>query len=155
MASLQYQAAPSAEIALAAATAKTVLQVAAPANQRVKLMAFGVYFDGVSTTAEPVQIELVRQTTAGTMTAITAATNELTKRDPSLAEAVQATAAKNATAEPTTTDIVEARECHPQQGLEVWYPIDREVLIQGGGRLGLRITAPAAVNCRPYMALEE
>lgn len=142
--------ASTAEIALSAATAKTVLQLVAATNHRVKLLGWGVFFDGTSTTAEPVQIRLLRQTTAGTMTALTP-----TKRDDSIADTLLTTAQHTATAEPTAGDVLDALECHPQQGFKEWYPMGAEVIIGGGDRLGLEVTAPATVNCRAAMTFEE
>lgn len=149
MAAFQGSAA-TAEIALAAATAKTVLQLVAATNHRVKVLGFGIYFDGVSTTAEPVQVRILRQTTAGTMTALTTF-----KRDDSIADTLLTTAQHTATAEPTAGDLIEAREVHPQQGWEVWYPQGSELIVGGGDRVGIEATAPATVNCRAQFIFEE
>lgn len=149
MAAFQGQAA-TAEIALSAATAKTVLQLVAAANHRVKVLGYQLAFDGVSTTAEPVQIRVLRQTTAGTMTALTP-----TKRDDSIADSLLTTAQHTATAEPTAGDVLEAMECHPQQGYAVFYPMGAEIIIGGGDRVGWELTAPAAVNVRLTAWFEE
>lgn len=149
MAAFQGQAA-TAEIALTAATAKTVLQLVAAANHRVKLLSWGIFFDGTSTTGEPVQVRLLRQTTAGTATALTP-----TKRDDSIADTLLTTAQHTATAEPTAGDLLEAIECHPQQGYQAFYPMGAEVIIGGGDRVGLEVTAPATVNCRAMFLFEE
>lgn len=149
MAAFQGQAA-TAEIALTAATAKTVLQLVAAANHRVKILGWGVFFDGTSTTAEPVQVRLLRQTTAGTMTALTP-----TKRDDSIADTLLTTAQHTATAEPTAGDLIEAIEVHPQQGYQVLYPLGVEPIIGGGDRVGIECTAPAAVNVRAVALFEE
>lgn len=150
MAGLLWTAKPTGEIALSAATAKTVLQVASPTNQRVKIKGWGVYFDGTSVSAEPVQIQLVRQTTAGTMTSVTPA-----KCDDSLAESVQSTAAVNASVEPTSGDVLQYREIHPQSGYEHTYGVCDEDWIKGGGRVGIICTAPSGVNVIPWMKCEE
>lgn len=141
---------PTSEIALAVATAKTVLQARAPTNQRVVLLRWGVFFDGVSVTGEPVQIELMFQTTDGTMTSITPK-----KIDGSLGETVQTTAGENATSEPTEGDFIAAFNVHPQQGLMIVYPLGQEPVMGGGDRIGIKCEAPAAVNCRPFMVVEE
>jgi hypothetical protein len=142
--------ATTAEIALTAATAKTIMQLVAASNHRVKLLEWGVYFDGTSTTAEPVQVRLLRQTTAGTMSSLTP-----TKNDDSLAETLQTTAQHTATAEPTAGDVLAVLEVHPQMGYEKIFPLGSEVIIGGGDRLGIECTAPAAVNVRGYMKFEE
>ena len=142
--------ATTAEIALTAATAKTVIQIVAAANHRVKILGWGVYFDGVSSTAEPVQVRLLRQTTAGTMSALTPI-----KWDDSIADTLLTTAQHTATAEPTAGDVLEVKEIHPQQGYEKLYPLGQEPIIGGGDRVGIECTAPAGVNVRAEVRFEE
>ena len=142
--------AQTAEVALVAATVKTVLQVVSPANHRVRLKRWKVAFDGVAATAEPVQVELLRQTTAGTMSALTPVGS-----DDSISEAIQSTAQHTATAEPTAGDILDSVEVHPQSGYEVIYPDGWEKKIGGGDRMAIRCTAPANVNVRAQMDCEE
>lgn len=150
MAKLQWTAKPTAEVSLSAATPKTVLQVKAPANQRVMIKGWGVYFDGTSVSAEAVTIKLVRQSTAGTMSAVTPA-----KCDDSLPETVQSTASVNASVEPTTGEILQYRNIHPQSGYEHTYGIGDEDIIKGGGYVGILCDAPANVNVIPWMKCEE
>ncbi len=78
-----------------------------------------------------------------------------TKRDNSLSETLLTTAQHTATVEPTTTDLLQAIEVHPQQGFKEWFPMGAELIIGGGGRLGFEVTAPAAVNCRIESIFEE
>lgn len=139
-----------AEEGLAAATAETIIQLVAPANHRLKILEWGIFFDGTSSTAEPVQVELLRQSTAGTASALT-----IVKWDDSYDETLQATAQQDFTAEPTAGDILEIKEIHPQTGYEKIYPLGQEMIVKGGGRIGLRATAPATVNCRAYIKYEE
>ena len=142
--------AQTSEVALSAATAKTALQIVAASNHRVKILRWGVFFDGTSVTAEPVQVELTRQTTAGTMSS-----NTPKKLDDSLAESLQTTAQDNATAEPTKGDIIDVVEVHPQQGYEIIYPLGQEPIVGGGDRAGIICTAPASVNVRVKIVFEE
>jgi hypothetical protein len=142
--------AQTAEVALSAATAKTVIQLVAATNHRVKVLRWGVFFDGVSVSAEPVQVRLLRQTTAGTMSSLTPV-----KLDDSLAETLQTTSQHTATAEPTAGDVVDVVEVHPQSGYEIIYPLGQEVIIGGGDRLGIECTAPAGVNVRAKIVFEE
>ncbi len=139
----------STEQALAAATAETVIQLVAPANHLLKLKGWSISFDGVVVTAEPIIVELYRQTSAGTSSALTPL-----KVNDSLAETLQATARDKFTAEPTLGDLMDVFEVHPQQG---WKEVDADYLymIAGGARLGIRATAPAAVNCKSWMKYEE
>lgn len=139
----------ASEVALVAATAKTVAQIVAPTNQSLAIHGISVTFDGTSNTAEPAIVEVLRQTTAGTMTA----RNPLKTKDTSTA--LQATGQVNATAEPTAGDVLRAFHIHPQAGAVIPLPLEREIVVAGGGRLGIRITAPANVNCLTTMDGEE
>ncbi len=113
------------------------------------LRGFSVSFDGILGTAEPVQVEILRQTDAGTMSAATEVV------DIPQSEAIQVVALKTATVEPTPGDILRRYDIHPQTGFERSYAFDEEIIIGGGGRIGLRCTAPAAVNVTGFMAWEE
>lgn len=153
MANLNCVVTTEGEIALAAAgTAKTILQVVAAAQQRGDLRAVAIGFDGVSPTAEPFTVEILRQTTAGTMSAATPV------KDSAGAETIQFTAQKNATAEPTAGDVLARYEHHPQAGSFERVFDKREVEIPGGTRLGLRVTCPTGGtpgNCAGHMKWEE
>jgi hypothetical protein len=142
--------AQTAEIALTAATAKTVIQITAAANHRVAVLGWGVFFDGTSVTAEPVQVRLLRQTTAGTMTSLTPVA-----LDGDVALTLQTTAQHTATAEPTAGNVLDVIECHPQQGYEIKYPLGQEPILSGSGRVGIECTAPAGVNVRAKILFEE
>lgn len=138
------------EQALGVATIETVLQLVAPTNQRVKLLSFGVFFDGTSVSAEPVQVDLQRQSTAGT-----SAANTPVKVDDSLAETLLTTARDAFTVEPAGTDVLWVGEVHPQASYVEIFPLGQEFIIGGGDRLGIRCTAPAGVNARAFMKFEE
>lgn len=130
----------SGEVAIAAATAETVLQIVAAANHGVKVGGLGVFFKGTSPTDTPAKVEVVRQTDAGTMTAGSSGTN-VSKKSDGDDETIQTTVRVNATAEPTTTDVLFTWEVHPQTGLQLFFPYGAELRVKGGGRLGVRITA--------------
>jgi hypothetical protein len=140
----------SVEVAAAVGSFKTVLQLVAATNSLVAVQGVDLSFDGTSNTAEPVQWEIVRQTTAGTMTSRT----PLKTKDTSTA--LTSTGQENATAEPTPTDILACGHIHPQAGMLYVLPLpDGEVEMATATRLGLRINAPAAVNCRARIHGEE
>jgi hypothetical protein len=137
------------EIALTAATERTLVQVLAAANVRLLLHEFSVSFDGVSATAEPVQIRLLKQSTAGSGgSAVT-----LRKDNDSLTETIQGSAIKSPTAEPTLTNAVRGWEVHPQAGIVYRFPFPID--IAGGARYAIAAKAPAGVNCEAYMYCEE
>lgn len=140
-----------ANVALTGGAVRTLCQFLAAAQQRVAVKGFGIYLDGASTTAVPGDVDLSVQTSAGT--GGSAYTPK--KRDRSLGETVQTTALVAPTAEPTTTDMLEHRKVHPQQGTTVYFPLDNEIVAAGGTRIGLRANFPANVNARGFLLLEE
>ncbi len=151
MAQLQFALEPTA-VSCVANTAKTILQLVAPTNQRVKVLGWGVAFDGVLTTGKPIAIRVLRQSTAGTMSALTPVNTN------SVAETIQSTAQHTATVEPTAGNVLYSGAVHPQQGILVQFPYGAEYMVPGGGRLGIEITVPsgeATLNARAHMHCEE
>jgi len=152
MAGVRGIAAKATDEDLAAATAETVLQLVAAANHRVLVVEWGISFDGTVNTNEPVTVELLLQTNAGTSSSLT-----VQKMNEGDNETLQTTALQDFAAEPTGTTIVAPPVLvHPQGGY-TWQAggFVLPIPIIGGSRLGMRCTAPDAVNCRPYMIFEE
>lgn len=147
-----YTVESNGDIALTAATAKTVLQAINSASGVIKSVEIGASFDGTSSTAEPVTVELTSctQATAGTSTAHTMAQVSGATRT------VQATAARNYTAEPTVVTVLKRWLVHPQTGIVLQFPLGREPQQNtGSDALGIRCTAPANVNFQGYMEITE
>lgn len=130
--------------------AKTLIQLLAPTNQRVKIKEVGIGLHGTSNVAEPITVDLLRQTTAGTASALA-----LAKEDDTRPEAIQTTAQQTVTAEPTAGDIIRTWTIHPQTSQVYQLPIEDEITLGGGKRLGLRVTAAATVNVDAYIRGEE
>jgi hypothetical protein len=129
----------------------TLIQLLAASNQRVVVYEFSVSFNGTSNTATPIYVELIRQTSAGTMSSLT-----LRKRNDSDQETIQTTGQYNATAEPTDSgDEPYAEQVQPQTGFLWQAPYGRELIIMGGQRQGLRVTAGASVSALARFAGEE
>lgn len=128
----------------------TLLQIVAAANQRVKVRELSVSFTGVTNTSLPILVKIVRQTTAGTMSALTPK-----KWNESDGETLQTTAQSSATSEPTTTDVIMAEEVHPQGGYTWQAPFGGEITVKGGNRLGISVTAAASVNAVARVVGEE
>lgn len=131
-------------------TAKTLLQLVTPTNQRVKLKELSVSFAGVSNTQKPVRVDLLRQTTAGTSAALA-----LVKEDDTTPESIQTTALQTFSAEPTAGDVIRSWEIHPQTSQTIQLPIEDEIVIGGAKRVGLRVTADTTVDVTAYARCEE
>lgn len=118
---------------LAAATVETLLQVVAPATKRLRVVAWGISLAGVTASEVPGDIELLRQTTAGTASAFTPV--KLDEADP----AAIATAQVTFTAEPTAGDILHPIQLTPNGGTwEVSYAPDERPVVAASGRIGIR-----------------
>lgn len=146
-----YSATTEAEEALAAATTETLLQLRGATTVKARVVEWGVSFDGVSATAEPVRIRLLRQTTDGTGTG---ASEVLWDPD---APTAAVTAFHSFTAEPTAGDVLAEYDVHPQTGIVIQYPLGREPVIDNAAtsRIGIDATAAATVNASAYIVWEE
>jgi hypothetical protein len=135
---------------LSANTAKTIIRVKAPTNQRAKILGYGFFFDGTSNSAQPVQIQIGRISTDGTFTAGTIMPNE-----EELPETFQTAVGLAASAEPTYSNFLKTLTVHPQLGYEYLAPLGQEIIVKGGGMLGFVVNAQAAVDVRGYVMFEE
>lgn len=143
------------EVACVAATAKTVGQIIAATNTRVKVLSWALTLDGISPTSEPVNVKWVRQTNAigGTPTSVTGS-----KVLDLGSETLQTTFAYSAGGtEPTQdgTKQLDARTIHPQGGYAEIFAMSQEWWVTGGTRLGCVVTAPANVNATLKVTIEE
>lgn len=154
MAKAGYVTTTEGAVALAAATAKSVLGVSAPATFGCDFKKYRISFDGVTGTAVPVLLELCYATFA-TNAPGTASTSTTVKQAYGRTITAGFTAAKNWTTEPTVLTVLEEFLLTPAGGL---LPIDvplgdtPDSAVSNG--FVLRATAPAAVNVRMGMWVE-
>lgn len=128
-------------------SAKTLLQIIAASNHGVVIDEISISFEGVSNTAAPIRVDVMRQTDAGTM----GTSNSTIVKDPDDSdETLQTTRADSSSGEPTAGDILFTEYVHPQTGYTWQAPFGRGIKVGGGDRLGIRVTAAASVNavCR-------
>lgn len=153
MATPGYTVESTGDIALSAATAKTILNVINAANSLIRITELSVSFDGVTATAEPVTVELCSSTQAGAGTST--AHTIVQVRGPT--RTVQATGARNYTAEPTTLTVLKRWLVPAFNGLLlVQFPLGREPeQVTTADGLCIRCTAPATVNVQGYIEFEE
>lgn len=118
--------------------AKTIMQLVAASNHRIIVSKIVVSFEGVTATDAPIQVRVLRQTTAGTMSALTPV-----KDSDSDDETLQTTAQHTATAEPTAGDVLESQLVHPQSSRVFVGPY----IVKGGGRLGVEVTSGVNIDC--------
>jgi hypothetical protein len=149
-----YVTSTESAVALAAATAKSILGVRGNAAFGVDLLGFRVGFDGVTASAVPVVVELCYATfaTNGPGTNSTSSTID-TMYGRSVASGM--TGAKNWTAEPTVLTPLDEWLLTPNGGLVIKdIPRDRTPDSAFSEGFVLRLTAPAIVNVRATMHFE-
>ena len=148
--------ATSGEVTLAAATAKTTLQLKAAANQRVLVSAISLLGKAAAGgTDTPVKARITRSTTAFGTAGTGANAAVVSKNDPSDSEAIQTTAGGNFTAEPTSADAGIWYEFNPQSGLVIQFAPGKEWKIPGGQSLQIELTSVATPTIVTDMDFEE
>lgn len=149
----RYTVESNGDIALVAATAKSVLAWINAANSLSRVIELSGSFDGILATEEPVEIELCRSTqaTAGTSTSHTIAQSGGPTR------AAQGTAARNYSVEPTVLTVLKRWRVRPDGGLFLLqFPLGREFEeVTTADAIVLRCTALEGQNFYGYMEVEE
>jgi hypothetical protein len=148
MATTGYSAVTQADVALAAATAKSIIGVNAPAQFGASIQGFQVSFNGVTASAVPVLVELC-QATFATNAPGTNSTSATVQQDRGRSITAGFTAAYNWTTEPTVLTVIENFLITPNAGSLLYdYPLEREPDNAVSTGFVLRLTAPAVVSCR-------
>lgn len=143
-----YSAVTGGAVALSAATATSVLGVKAHANRPLRLKKLRLSFDGVTSSAVPVLIEHCYATFA-TNSPGTNSTSVTPLQGYGRVIAVQATAAKNWTTEPTALTVIDEYLLTPNGGLLFYdIPLGDEPDSALSEGFVVRMTAPATVNTR-------
>lgn len=154
-----YMAIPKAAHALvevATGTAlKTLLQVATPSTTDIRVVAWGLSFDGTSASAAPGQVTLIDTDVAATVTTLTPEKWSSDDMPASLCVGGTAATGYNGTAEGTITNsrILDGQNVHPQTGYAVWLP--ERPRVKASRVLRLRVLFAADVNCLPWLLFLE
>ncbi len=137
---------------LSATTPTVCAFVTAPTNQRLKVLGYGFYFDGTLNSAQPVEIKLATPTTGTFTSGSNAQLNE-----PELTETIQATYGIAASSQPTLSaaNTYKTITVHPQLGYEFLAPLGQERIVAGGKTWCVSVNAPATVDIRGYVMVEE
>lgn len=142
----QYSLVTTADVPLAAATAKTILAVRGGAAFGLDLRKWAVSFNGVTASAVPALVELCTWSGAGTGTSTAATPVQTGGRV--IAHGVGGSG-QNFTVEPTALTVVKTDLLTPNGGLLIEEfatesGFDSDVLTG----FAIRVTAPAVVSCR-------
>lgn len=146
-------------VALAAATTKTVLQVLVPSTTDIRVVGWGVSFDGVSGTGVPGICHLIDTgTIAATVTSLTPDNWGNGDAPASLCVGGVAATGYNASAEGTITAVrlLDSQHVHPQSGYGVWLPEPRlQPRVKASQVLRIRCKFAAIVNVIPWIVWAE
>ena len=137
---------------LTTTSTRTMLAVTAPAARTIKPTQLEISFAGITAAAAPIEVQLLRQTTAGTGTAVTPVAMAGTTSG-----SIESTALEDHSAEPTAGDILRKWFVHPQGGSLIYTVPEPDKWETGeAGRLALRVITPgASVNCLATIEFEE
>lgn len=140
-------------VAAASAAAKTLVQVATTSTKRILVKSWEVSFDGADSTKTPCLVELLRQTTAGTASALTPVKNDQGS------ETVISSAQQTFTVEPTAGDILHSVYLSPAGGIFSYqFPLGDEPVVGVSGWIGVRVTTVAGSgtpNCSAFIKFLE
>ncbi|WP_422924498.1 hypothetical protein [Singulisphaera sp. PoT] len=142
-------------VAITGGTPQTLLQIVAPANQRLKVIGYEISFDGTNSANTPCAVQIVRQTTAGTATNTAVAPTKINEPG-GVSETLQASSQNTYTVEPTAGDLLESYTVPVFGGLYAYsFPPGQEIMIPGGTRLGFKVSCPQGVNAYLTAKYEE
>lgn len=136
-------------VALAAATAKTIIEGSATANVPPEWIGLDLTFDGVTASAIPVRVDLCTYSATGTGTGYTP------KKFGQAVGVAASTWKINDTVEPSSAVIVYSWYIPPTSGIFYLWPLGRELFHAVSTVQGIRLTAPAAVNVIANLIIEE
>lgn len=149
-----YSVVTTTAVALAAATAKSVIGVNATANFGCVLKKYRIGFDGISASAVPVYVEICNCTFA-TNPPGTASTSETVWQTYGKGITAGFTVARNWTTEPTVVSDLEAFLLTPNGGTVIYdYPLGDCPDVGVSNGFVIRCTAPAVVNLRASLLFE-
>ena len=132
-------------------TAATVLGISTPASQRVKVLGYGLFFDGALNSATPIQAILGAFTSGAAFSSAA-----VVKVEPELTETVNTKPYQWKTGQTEGTyTAYKTFTVHPQLGYEYLAPLGQEDFVAAATQWGIQLTAPAAVNARGYAKFEE
>lgn len=155
MAKAGYNLSTGAAVALAAATAKTVLCVIAPAQFGIDLKKVRVAFDGVTASAVPVLCELMTSTLATNSTPGTNNSTGTVVQTYGRSITAGFTGFYASTSEPTTLTAFSTFLLTPVGGLLFYdWPLGDTPDTAVSAGIVLRCTAPATVNVRAEFSFE-
>lgn len=136
---------------------KTLLQVATPSGTDIRVIAWGVSFDGVVVTDPPGQVTLIDVDVAASVTTLTPTEYGSDDNQASLCVGGASATGYNASGEGTITGsrILGGEEIHPQTGYEVWIPERYQPRVKASRFLRIRALFSVSINSIPWILWQE
>lgn len=138
---------------------KTMLQIAPPSTDELRIVEWGISFDG-SAAATPIQVELVETSGAATVTALASA--DVVKLNDPAALGTQVTFGTTATGisasgegTPGTSRVLDYQLVAPTNQYVIQYPLGHEPVVSISKFLRVRVTAGAAVGAICFVVWKE
>lgn len=147
-----------APVEVATSTArKTLLQVATPSTTTIRVIGWGVSFDGVVSTNPAGIVDLVDVDVAATVTTLTPEEFGSDENQASLCVGGTSATGYNASAEGTigASRILDGEEVHPQTGYSMWFPERFCPVVKVSRFLRIRALFSVDINGIPWIAWEE
>jgi hypothetical protein len=135
---------------------KTLLQVATPSTTKIKVVEWGISFDG-SAAATPIQCELIQTDVAATVTSFTPQTFDDPAGQASLCVGGTSATGYGATAEGsiTATRLGDLQLVAPTGAYVKQFPLGREFVVPVSKFLRVRVTAGTSTGVYTYITWEE
>jgi hypothetical protein len=135
---------------------KTIGQLKAPANQRLKILGFSLTFNG-STAQLPIQIRFLRQSSAGT-SLVAATPVPIEEGIPETPQATAQVGSQTTQTEPSNTAVLKTVFLPGYSGEEYLETPGNEDQVKGGGYYGIEATNPtgnATISVAGHILYEE
>ncbi len=142
----------TAETALASSSGKVMISLTPPSSIAIKIKEWGVFFDGISVTAEPILVRLVfTNTSFGSYT-----THVPTRRvgNQLLSQCVVLTMDGSCGYSGDSSGTVAIREVHPQSGYQEKFSYGDEPIIYQK-TIHLTVNSPSTCDCAAELVYEE
>jgi hypothetical protein len=153
MAGCVFTAVTTAEGLLASSSMKTVLKIISPSSNPIKIKEWGVFFDGVSVTAEPVNVALCIYSTDETQWTTVASVPVQRSGPPIVSKCiVQALAGSSSHG---SSGVLASLQIHPQSGYQEKFAFGDEIVIAGSKAVAIQCTAATTVNVKAQIVYEE
>lgn len=118
----------------------TLIQLVAATDHPIAILGWSVGFNSIAAADEPIAVQLLIQTTAGTA----AGGTTIRQRDRTQSVTFDTNGQLgDFSAEPTPSDQFPVKMVHPSSGYEIWYPEKKAIVVASAERIGLRIISGA------------